>query len=111
MGQAIFIGASAAFFTVYLLIAEAMGFLGESSITAINAPEAESGSEWSIFGFSFTPPDALLNIQQGFELMGRFFQLLTFQQPGLEEASLITALIFVPLSFINGFIIFRAIRG
>lgn len=107
MGKAVFVGGSALFFTSYLLVAEAFGIIGGTAITSVDQPAPpEQGS-----GF-FGAVDAILNIFNfGFNLIANFFQLMTFQAPGLEGASLITALIFVPLTLINGWIIVTAIRG
>ena len=104
MGQAAFMGGSALFFTAYVLIAEAFGILGTSSISDINAPGAPDRG--GIFGAI----DAVIQVFTfGFDLVARFFQLLTFQAPGLEAASMVTLIIFVPLTFINGWIIVSGI--
>ena len=104
MGQAAFMGGSALFFTVYILIAEAFGILGQSTISDIDAPGAPDRG-----GF-FGAIDAIIQVFAfGFDLVARFFQLLTFQAPGLEAASMVTIIVFVPLTFINGWIIVSGI--
>lgn len=107
MGKALFLGGSAAFMTAYILFAEAFGLLGTDDIAAIGAPGTPEGGS----GF-FAVLDAILSVFiYVFELIGRFFQLLTFQFPGTEVVALISLFIFIPLTFINGFILFTAIRG
>lgn len=104
--QFVFVGGSALFFTAYLLVAEAFGFLGTSEITPAGVPE--SPDRGGILGAI----DSVIQVFTfGFDLFARFFQLLTFQAPGLESASLVTALVFVPLGLANAWIIFRGIRG
>lgn len=105
--QAVFVGGSALFFLAYVLVAEAFGILSSGiTVTAITAPSAPDRG--GILGGI----DAVIQaLTYAFDLMSRFFQLLLFQAPGLEGASLITLLIFTPLTFINGWIIFRGLRG
>lgn len=127
VGKALFLGMSAAFFIAFSAIAAALNFSTESEITppGVTALDEETGEEkcLGIFiqicgedlsGIPLVGPtvDALASIQQfAYELFAPFFQLLTFQVPGLEAASFITLLIFGPLAFINAYIIFTAIRG
>lgn len=120
MNKALFVGISAAFFIAYSLAANALGVGGNDEIGPLTVPtvqesQTESGDprldipvlgpivKFVVSGIEAV--DAATNIFTG------FFQLITFQAPGLEQASLITLLIFVPLAFANGFIVFSAIRG
>lgn len=112
MLSALFIGGSAAFFTAYVLAANALGVIGDSEISPITPPGADNPERNAPFGFILDFADGVIDaFQVAFNLAGQFFQLLTFQAPGQEAASLITAIIFVPLGFVNGIIIFRLIRG
>lgn len=129
MGKALFLGLSAAILMGYSLIASAVVDSYDQKIVPISAP---TGSEPEVCeGF---PPSGynqflicsgwgdlpavgglFTGVGDAFELAGKlfggFFQLLTFQVPGLVAASTITAILFVPLGFINGYIIFTAIRS
>lgn len=125
MAKALFVGLSAAFFTVYSLIATAL-VVPNQSINPISPPSQEDCDEVVILlpGTACYEQEAstipfiggLLSgasnvLSLAGDLFGGFFQLITFQAEGLGSASLITALIFVPLAFVNAFIIFTAIRG
>lgn len=126
MAKALFVGLSAAFFTGYSLIASALLVPNQNPITPISPPSQEDcddvvillpgtacyqqeASTIPIIGGLLAGASNVLSIAG--TLFGGFFQLITFQAQGLGAASMITALIFVPLGFINGFIIFTAIRG
>lgn len=106
MGRAIFVGLSVAFFGAYVAIANALGILGAGidPLTVPTAPDTGGGFFGSIEGI-------VAIFAYGFTLFGQFLKLITFQLPGQETTSLITALIFIPLGFINGYIVFTAIRG
>lgn len=111
MGSALFVAFSAAFFIVYNLVADALGVTGTSTITAINNfPHfQQGGSFWDDIFTAYSA--AVYPFIIAWQLFSRFFQLLTFQTPGMESASIVTAIIFIPLTFANGMIIFRALRG
>jgi hypothetical protein len=124
MGKALFVGLSAAFFTAYSLIATAL-FVPTDTITPIGLPGercedaplvllpsdpcyAQEASRIPFIG------DFLAGLSNALEVAGNifsgFFQLLTFQTEN-TGASVITLMIFMPLGFVNAFIIFGAIRG
>jgi hypothetical protein len=107
MAKAIFLGGESLFFTLYVLFAEAFNVLPDSTVERIEAPEQPEtggGILEALDGFVAT-------WTFGFDLIARFFQLLTFQAPGQTAESLVTAVIFVPLTFITGWIILSTIRG
>jgi hypothetical protein len=126
MDKALFIGLSAAFFTAYSLVASALltpeqtrivpitpqgnecvtQGIGENETCIADDPRVRNLS-W--FGQFIGGVASVISVAN--DIFADFFQLLTFQAKGLEAASFVTALIFVPLGFINGFIIFSAIRG
>lgn len=126
MGKAIFMALSVAIFVAYSLVANAL-LIPNETISPIGLPgDEECVSESAILlpgdpcyeaEASRIPiiGDFLAGLSNAFEvatnLFSGFFQLITFQARGLESASLITALIFVPLGFANAFIVFSAIRG
>lgn len=129
MAKALFLGLSAAFFICYSLIASALLTPVPNPITNVGLPGAETSevcegfppssldqflicSGWKdipIAGSFFTGVTNVLEFAG--TLFGAFFQLLLFQVPEAVAASMITAIIFVPLGFVNAFIIFTAIRG
>lgn len=107
MGRAFFVGLSAAFMTAYALIADALGLgSGDVGFDPVEVPESPDRGGWD--GFI---DGVLASFSYAFDLMETFFQLLTFQAAGQETASVITLMIFVPLGFINAYIIFTAVRG
>lgn len=124
MGKAVFLGMSAAFFTAYALIANALVIPNER-ITPISTQTSdcedvtillpgdpcytEEASGIPIIGPLLAGLSNTISVAAS--LFSGFMQLITFQANGLYAASLITALIFYPLGFINAFIIFSAIRG
>ena len=124
MGKALFMGLSAVFLTAYSLLATAL-FVPTSTLEPISATQELDCSD---AGF-LVPGDPcykveakripiigglLAGVSDVLDVAGQMFsgfgQLLTFQT-GSSAASFITLLIFVPLGFINAFIIFGAIRG
>jgi len=124
MDKALFIGLSAAFFTAYSLVASAL-VNPTSSIIPIETVDQrcddeptillpgdpcyqQEASRIPIIGGLLSGLSNIIEIASN--MFGGFGQLITFQA-GLPAASFITLLIFVPLGFINGFIIFSAIRG
>lgn len=125
MGKALFVGLSAAFFIAYALVAQALLVPDQKTILPINnvsegcitqGPEDDEScisddprTRIPILGPIVQAVASALEI--GTQLFSGFFQLITFQAAGLESASLVTVLIFTPLTFINAFIIFTAIRG
>jgi hypothetical protein len=128
MDKALFLGLSAAFFMAYSLVAAALFNSPADQITPISSPIPSE--EEHCEGFPTNYHDFLIcsgwgdvpiagGIFEGIDdfitlagnLFGTFFQLITFQVPGAVAASTVTFLIFIPLTFINGFIIFSAIRG
>lgn len=129
MFRALFLGMSVAFFIGYSLIADALltptsEITPITSLNELDCPLPRDGgpgillpgdpcytkeaSRIPIIG------DFLAGFSDALEAAGQlfdgFFQLITFQS-GLPAASFITLLIFVPLGFINAFMIFTAIRG
>lgn len=135
MPKAIFLGLSAVFFIAYAAIANALLIPSNSQIVAISVPNqnATDTDPCADAPVILLPGDpcytqqanripivrniaALLTgvtniLSAAGTLFSGFFQLITFQAPGLESASMITAIIFVPLTFVNGYIVFTAIRG
>ena len=124
MGRALFLGLSTAFFIAYALIANALLItdqktitFGDSELGCITQGVGEDEScikddprvNIPILGPIIEATASAISV--GAQLFGPFFQLITFQAEGLGAASFITLLIFTPLSVINGFIIFTAIRG
>ena len=126
MGKALFVGLSAAFFTAYSLIATAL-FVPTDTIIPIGLPgERCEDDDDSLILLPSNPCYAkeakkipwvgefLAGLSDALEVAGNifsgFFQLLTFQT-GNTGASVITLMIFMPLGFVNAFIIFGAIRG
>lgn len=106
MGKALFVGLTVIFFTAYVQIAAGVGVFGEEiAPLTIPAPPVTGG------GFLDTISAVFEIFKYGFTMFVDFLKLITFQIPGQESASLLTAIIFVPLGFINGYIIFTAIRG
>lgn len=125
MAKALFMGLSAAFFIAYSLLANAL-LIANDTITPISQPSTENCEDVPILlpgdpcyaqeasGIPIIGPilEGLSStVSVAASLFSGFFQLITFQANGLEAASFITILIFGPLTFINGFIIFTAIRG
>lgn len=131
MGRALFLGLSTAFFIAYSLIANALLMPVPNTVTSVGVPGSDDLEQSVCEGFPPTSMDQFLIcsgwkdipvagplfsgitniIELAGQLFGTFFQLLTFQVPEAVAASMVTALIFIPLGFINGFIIFTAIRG
>lgn len=125
MGKTIFVMISVIFFSAYSLIANAM-LVPASTITPIagvtDNPEDCQGIEIAPLGPGIICIDSNVPIVGGFfetigdafsgasQMFSGFFQLITFQA-GLPVASMVTLLIFVPLTFANAFIIFSTIRG
>lgn len=121
MNRAMFIGLSAVFFISYSLIANALG-VGGDSLNPITAPQSGDFVDEQCDGNSVCDVPILGGIvkfvlgageaiSDASNIFVGFFQLITFQAPGMESASIVTLVIFVPLAFINAFIIFTAIRG
>lgn len=125
MGKALFLGLSAAFFIGYSAVASAL-LVDSSSIAPIadvTSQECESPSGILLPGDPCYEAEArnvpfiggllagLSNIVEvATNLFSGFGQLITFQA-GLPGASMVTAIIFVPLGFVNAFIIYTAIRS
>lgn len=128
MGKAVFLGLSAAFFIGYAALANAL-LVPNASITPISTPTSSDGLDCESVpillpgdpcyaeeagGIPIIGPilEGLSNtVSVATSLFGGFFQLITFQAEGLAAASMVTALIFIPLGFANAYIIFTAIRG
>lgn len=124
MGKAVFLALSAVFFIAYSLIANAL-LIPTETITPINNNGLNCVTQNEDDGIECISDDPRTNIpiigplleaaasalSVGAQLFSGFFQLITFQANGLEGASVLTALIFVPLGLANAFIIFTAIRG
>lgn len=123
MAKALFMGLSAAFFMGFSLIAAALDIGDGNTIIAPGITTSEQEQCIGVFitvcstDFTGIPVIGQLlqagsNVQEFFyQTFAPFFQLLTFQVPGLEAASIITIMIFGPLAFINAYIIFTAVRG
>lgn len=135
MNKALFLGLSAVFFIAYAAIANALLIPNDDRIVAISVPSTDSADTdpCADAPVILLPGDPCYTQQANRipiirniaglltgvtnilttagSLFSGFFQLITFQAPGLETASIITAMIFIPLGFVNGFIIFTAIRG
>lgn len=131
MGKALFLAVSAGFFIAYAQLANAL-LLGQNSIITPISPVAENAqvdTSCNSFLLICTNPNYYTEFWNGVPVIGSivegvadtfdfatkafggFFQLITFQVPDAVGASIFTILIFVPLSFANGYIIFTAIRG
>jgi len=130
MGKALFLALSAAFFIGYSLIANALGYGGDP-LQPITTPGSGIAGETTEEEGQFCASGGFLDVCDnpiwgpiirtiaGFgeavtnfaTIFSGFFQLITFQAPGQSEASMVTLLIFGPLTFANGFIIFSAVRG
>jgi hypothetical protein len=128
MGKAIFLSLSVALFIGYSLIANALGFDGDP-LDPLSSPQStssfvdeqclneETGQERLLCRAPVMGPIVKFILGTGqavsaaADIFSGFFQLITFQAPGQSAASLVTLLIFGPLTFANGFIIFNAVRG
>jgi hypothetical protein len=124
MAKAVFLALSAAFFTAYAIIASAL-LIPTQNITPINNNGLECITQGEGEDTTCISDDPAVNIpflgpileavasslSVGASLFSGFFQLITFQANGLAAASVVTALIFVPLGIANAYIIFTAVRG
>lgn len=106
MGRALFVAFSVGFFGIYVLIANALGVFGTRLESLTVPPPPETGG-----GFLDVIDGVIAVFTYGFTLFSQFLALVTFQLPGQSELSVLTAVIFIPLAFANGYIVFTAIRG
>lgn len=107
MARAVFIGAEVVFFSAYIMLARAFGVITVDLPTEIDepaSPDAGGGFLDFIDGIAAT-------FTAGFNMIAAFFQLLTFQAPGQTAESVVTLIVFTPLTFVTGWILISAIRG
>lgn len=125
VGRALFLGLSAAFFIGYSLIATALVIPTSKIVPIENLADQEcvdtggivlpgdpcyreAASSIPVIGGLLAGLSDITSVVG--DLFSGFFQLISFQS-GFTAASIITLIIFVPLGFINAFIIFTAVRG